>query len=106
MSRPEPASSLGEEARRILLSFGVKGELFGGSLVVRSPITGETIARLRETSAEEARGVIGRAAEAFRDWRQVPAPRRGELVRLLGEGLRSAQIGLRRLVPVEGRKHV
>jgi aldehyde dehydrogenase (NAD+) len=47
-----------------------------------------------------------RAARAFLEWRTVPAPRRGELVRLLGEELRAAREPLARLVTLESGKIV
>jgi aldehyde dehydrogenase (NAD+) len=78
--------------------------LSGGSLVVRSPIDGAGIARIRETTPAEIGDVIARASTAFRAWRQVPAPRRGELVRLLGEELRAAKEALGALVTLEAGK--
>ena len=66
-------------------------ELAAGALVVRSPIDGAEIARLRETPLADMPSGIGRAKAAFAAWRDVPAPRRGELVRLLGEELRAAK---------------
>ena len=73
-------------------------------LAARSPITGELIAHLPETSREQASAAIGRAAQAFAAWRDVPAPRRGEFVRLLGEELRAAKTDLGRLVTLETGK--
>ncbi len=70
-------------------------ELRGGSLTVRSPIDGAEIARI-EIRLTAMPAVIDRARNAFRAWREVPAPRRGELVRLLGEELRAAQGRARR----------
>src|SRR5260370_42059834 len=78
--------------------------LSGGELAARSPITGEVIAALRPTGRAEAAAAIGRAAQAFLAWREVPAPRRGELVRLLGEELRAAKPELGRLVTLEAGK--
>jgi len=93
---------LATETRALLASLGVDpARLDGGSLAVRSPITGETLAHVRETTLAEADREIGRAAQAFRTWRQVPAPRRGEFVRLLGEELRRAKADLGRLVSIE-----
>ena len=68
-------------------------ELSGGSLSVRSPIDGAEIARIRETPPPTCRRIIERAHSAFLAWREVPAPRRGELVRLLGEELRAVEGG-------------
>ena len=49
---------------------------------------------------------VGAAHRAFAAWREVPAPRRGELVRLLGEELRTARADLARLVTIEAGKIV
>ncbi|MCD2173396.1 L-piperidine-6-carboxylate dehydrogenase [Rhizobium sp. C4] len=79
-------------------------ELTGGTLAVRSPIDGAEIARVHETSADEMKDVIARSVAAFKAWRDVPAPRRGELVRLLGEELRAAKTELGALVTLEAGK--
>jgi aldehyde dehydrogenase (NAD+) len=71
-----------------------------------SPITGELIAQVRITSPEEVSTVIGRATQAFNAWRTVPAPRRGEFVRVLAEELRAAKDDLGRLVTLETGKIV
>ena len=65
--------------------------LSGGSLAVRSPIDGAEIARLQETPAADMPAIIETAHKAYLAWREVPAPRRGELVRLLGEELRASK---------------
>ncbi|MEI2805771.1 aldehyde dehydrogenase family protein [Albidovulum sp.] len=79
-------------------------ELTGGTLAVHSPIDGAEIARVRETDAAEMPAVIARAQAAFRAWRQVPAPRRGELIRLLGEELRASKAELGAIVTLEAGK--
>jgi aldehyde dehydrogenase (NAD+) len=76
----------------------------GGDMASFSPISGEEIARLRRTSTADATNAIDAAHEAFKTWRLVPAPRRGELVRLLGEELRAAKQDLGRLVSIEAGK--
>src|SRR6201986_2036352 len=81
-------------------------ELSGGSLAVRSPIDGAEIARIKETPAAEMEAIIERAQSAFLAWREVPAPRRGELVRLLGEELRASKEDLGALVTLEVGKIV
>src|SRR5918995_109856 len=97
--------SLREEALALLSRLGVpKGAFAPEGLPARSPITGEVVTFLRPTSPEEARAAIGRAHEAFLAWRTVTAPRRGELVRLLGEELRTAKADLGRLVSLEAGK--
>lgn len=67
----------------------------------RSPIDGAVMARVRETSPAEADAAIARAQAAFTVWRAVPAPRRGEFVRCLGEELRRSKEDLGRLVTLE-----
>ncbi|GGK32762.1 L-piperidine-6-carboxylate dehydrogenase [Salinarimonas ramus] len=100
------------DALAILERLGVAHSAFadgattGAGLSARSPITGETIAALAETTPDETREIIGRAHEAFLRWREVPAPRRGELVRLLGEELRAAKEDLGLLVTLEAGKIV
>jgi aldehyde dehydrogenase (NAD+) len=81
-------------------------ELEGGSLSVRSPIDGAEIARIKETPAGEMPAIIERAERALLSWREVPAPRRGELVRLLGEELRASKEALGALVTLEVGKIV
>src|ERR1700733_14543237 len=81
-------------------------ELSGGSLSVRSPIDGAEIARIRETPAADMPAIMERAHSAFLAWREVPAPRRGELVRLLAEELRVAKEALGALVTLEVGKIV
>jgi aldehyde dehydrogenase (NAD+) len=75
-----------------------------GGLSVRSPIDGTEIARLDPSTVEGLRDAVGRADTAFRVWRDVPAPRRGELIRLFGEELRAAKDNLGLLVTLENGK--
>jgi len=94
-----------EDALGILARLGVPKTAFARSgVAARSPITGELIAHLPENSPEQASAAIERAAQAFAIWREVPAPRRGEFVRLLGEELRAAKSDLGRLVTLETGK--
>ena len=72
-----------------------------GTIAVRSPIDGATLGSVASTSATDAEAAIGHAQAAFLRWREVPAPRRGELVRLLGEELRAHKAALGRLVSLE-----
>lgn len=99
------AQSLTKEVKNLLASLGVEPTLIGGgTLAVRSPLTGEVIANIRETSATDVKETIAKAHNAFHAWRKVPAPRRGEFVRLLGEELRLAKDDLGRLVTIEAGK--
>src|SRR5204862_4924746 len=70
----------------------------------RSPIDGAVLARLKADSKGEVAARVGTADAAFTRWREVPAPRRGELVRLFGEELRAAREPLGRLVTIESGK--
>lgn len=77
-----------------------------GTLPVHSPIDGSEIARVAQVGAADMAGVIAKSQEAFKEWRKVPAPRRGELVRILGEELRAAKDDLGALVTLEAGKIV
>jgi aldehyde dehydrogenase (NAD+) len=79
-------------------------DITGGSLAVASPIDGAVVAHVHETQLSDMPGVIARSQAAFKVWREVPAPRRGELVRLLGEELRAAKDALGALVTLEAGK--
>jgi aldehyde dehydrogenase (NAD+) len=94
-------SRYASETRTIVERLGVPAASLGGQLVARSPLDGGEIGAVRPTTPTEADAIIGRAADAFAQWRRVPAPRRGELVRLFGEELRAAKDDLGRLVSIE-----
>ena len=90
------------QAAELLERLGVDpGRVAEGDLAVRTPITGEEIARVARTDAAGADAAVGRAVVAFESWRDVPAPSRGELVRLLGEELRQEKEALGALVTLE-----
>jgi aldehyde dehydrogenase (NAD+) len=98
-------ASVRDEASATLAKLGVSlGTAGPNSLAARSPITGEVLAQVPTTARDEAAAAIGRAYEAFLAWRRVPAPRRGELVRLFGQELRAAKAELGRLVTLETGK--
>ncbi|CBJ41233.1 probable Aldehyde dehydrogenase family 7 member A1, similar to eukaryote aldehyde dehydrogenase (plasmid) [Ralstonia solanacearum CMR15] len=75
-----------------------------GGHQVRSPIDGTLIGSVKLVSAKESEAAIERAHAAFLQWRGVPAPVRGELVRLLGAELRRHKEALGRLVTLEAGK--
>jgi aldehyde dehydrogenase (NAD+) len=75
-----------------------------GDLAVRSPIDGQTIGRVPPLAVAEVADAVQRAHAAFLVWRTVPAPRRGELVRLFGDELRSNKDDLGLLVTIETGK--
>jgi len=70
-------------------------------LIICSPIDGQEIGRAPMTPLEDISAVIARANAAFEAWRMVPAPRRGEFIRLLGEELRRDKKSLATLVTAE-----
>jgi len=105
MNKPEAPTSLSRDVAAFFAELGLPAEsLTQGSTEIRSPINGEIIARVRFADTAEAKAAIGRSAEAFRQWRVVPAPVRGELIRQLGNELRAAKEGLGRLVTIETGK--
>jgi aldehyde dehydrogenase (NAD+) len=71
-----------------------------------SPIDGEVIARVKMCSAKDLDLVLTRSQEAFESWRMMPAPKRGEVVRILGEELRKKKEPLGKLVTLEMGKIV
>jgi aldehyde dehydrogenase (NAD+) len=98
-------TSVREEALAILQRLGVTESVMAREgIPVSSPITGELITYVRITRPEEVSAAIGRAVRAFDAWRKVPAPRRGEFVRILAEELRAAKNDLGRLVTLETGK--
>ncbi|MCC7478158.1 aldehyde dehydrogenase family protein [bacterium] len=80
------------------------GESWGGSgalLDVHSPIDGELLGRVRMADAADYERTVQRAQAAFMAWRSVPAPKRGEVVRQLGDELRRHKRALGTLVTLE-----
>lgn len=69
-----------------------------------SPVDGKKIAAIRNITMEEYDKIIRKAQEAFISWRTVPAPRRGEVVRQIGEALREHKDDLGKLVSFEAGK--
>jgi len=98
---PAP-DSLAAEVAALMAGFGVDpGAYAAAGRAVHSPVTGEAIGHVADTEPMAMVAIVARAAEAFVTWRLVPAPRRGEFVRLLGEELRAAKAALGRLVTLE-----
>lgn len=79
-------------------------DLTGGSLKVHSPVDGALIGEVATHSGADVEKMIGTAKSAFAEWKLVPAPRRGELIRLFGEELRNAKEALGKLVSLEAGK--
>ncbi len=74
------------------------------TIIARTPITGEAIAMLACATAADIERTVARSRDAFLTWRSVPAPLRGELVRLLGNELRTHKQALGTLVSIEAGK--
>lgn len=89
-------------AHRILSdAFLTDTDLNGGDLAVKSPIDGAHLGDVKTHSPADVEAMIARGRAAFLHWREVPAPRRGELIRLFGEELRAAKSQLGALVTLE-----
>ncbi len=82
------------------------GEWLGRGELLRSisPIDGQVLGTVRTATAAEYEQTVERAQSAFQEWHKVPAPKRGELVRQLGNALRDAKRDLGALVTLEAGK--
>jgi aldehyde dehydrogenase (NAD+) len=97
--------------KKILKQLGIEDENPGGfcgdwlgsgdALEVHTPIDGSPLARVTQVTPEEYERVAARAHQAFLSWRQLPAPKRGEVVRQLGNALRDLKEPLGALVTIE-----
>ncbi len=72
-----------------------------GDLSVTSPIDGKEIGRVTTHSVDQTDAIIAKSTEAFQRWKRVPAPKRGELIRVLGNKLREHKEALGALVTLE-----
>ncbi len=73
----------------------------GSLLPSINPATGEQIAGVYPCSSDDYQRIVKESIEAFRTWRMVPAPKRGEMVRLIGQALREKKDQLGTLVSLE-----
>ena len=73
----------------------------GEILETVSPINGEIIGTIRSATVSDYEAVVTCAVEAFKEWRLVPAPKRGEIVRQIGNALREHKRTLGALVSIE-----
>src|SRR6187399_1239655 len=83
---------------------GWSRDVAGAAIASINPATGDTIAEVRSATITDYEAVMRSSIEAAAAWRSVPAPRRGEAVRLLGEALREAKDDLGALVTLENGK--
>lgn len=89
-------------ADALLQGLGVRPAAYeNGGLLTCSPIDGSVIGKVRTASLADVADTAARAHAAYLRWRQVPAPQRGELVRQLGNVLRSHKQALGELVTLE-----
>ncbi len=87
------------DTNAILAKFGLDSSK--GDLTVSTPIDGSVIATVRTHKPGDVADMVVAAQTAFAQWRLVPAPVRGEFVRLLGQELRNAKEDLSQLVTLE-----
>ena len=74
----------------------------GGSIIESvNPATGDVIGSVRSTTPDEYEKVIAAARASFADWRKIPAPIRGNAIRLIGNALRDHREALGSLVTLE-----
>jgi aldehyde dehydrogenase (NAD+) len=76
----------------------------GAAIETRDPSTGAVLAHVRSATEADCSSAIGAAQEAFKSWRSVPAPKRGEVVRRLGDAFRRRKDELARLISLENGK--
>ncbi|MDB6111233.1 MAG: gabD [Pedosphaera sp.] len=82
------------------------GEWLGSGRIIKSisPIDGKALGSVRQATPAEYEKAVQRALAAFQKWRTVPAPKRGEIIRQLGNALRVAKKDLGQLVTLEAGK--
>ena len=98
-------------SRQLLEDLGIEDTNLGGfagtwigsgpDLDVYSPIDGSRLATVTQVTEDEYDQVVTRAKQAFLEWRKVPAPKRGEVIRQLGNRLRENKHSLGALVTLE-----
>jgi aldehyde dehydrogenase (NAD+) len=99
------SEDIAASAQSLLAELGVPRSAFeAGPLQAHSPVTGEAIARVIPAGRHEVDLSIRAAHAAYLVWRDVPPPKRGELVRLFGNELRANKAALGRLVTIESGK--
>ncbi len=110
----EATTKTTEEIQQILSTLGIKdlnpaygtGQAYGSTQggtqrAIHSPIDGQYLATVQYATREEYDKVIATAQKAFIEWRKVPAPKRGEIVRQIGNKLREYKEPLGKLVTLE-----
>jgi aldehyde dehydrogenase (NAD+) len=101
VNRDEIFAALGLSDRNTGAFDGAWFETGGDELLVTNPSTGETIATVVQASDSDYERVVSASVEVFERWRMLPAPRRGEYIRKLGNALREKRDALGALVSLE-----
>jgi aldehyde dehydrogenase (NAD+) len=104
MNQQEVFDSLGIESHNSGVYAGEWLDATGETVDVVNPSTGEPIATVTMASREDYEQVVASSAETFERWRLLPAPKRGEYVRRLGNALRENMDALGALVTLENGK--
>src|SRR5258705_989590 len=81
-----------------------RGPAGGSEIVSINPATGQELARVRLATADDYEKVVSRSIEVFERWRMLPAPKRGQIVREIGDELRLFKDDLSMLVTLETGK--
>jgi aldehyde dehydrogenase (NAD+) len=101
MNRDDVFEALGLSGANSGVFAGEWLEPTGEEVEVVNPATGETLATVRMASSEDYDRVVGKSVDTFARWRSLPAPKRGEYVRRLGDALREKIEPLGALVTLE-----
>jgi aldehyde dehydrogenase (NAD+) len=96
--------SLGATVSGVACGGSFKANPSGGKIETRDPSTGEILAHIQTAGDDECARAVAEAHKAFIDWRLVPAPHRGDIVRRLGDGFRRRKDDLARLISLENGK--
>jgi aldehyde dehydrogenase (NAD+) len=111
MSETLTANSFG--IKSVLEELGIKENNYGASTGLKhtmtngrkidsySPVDGQLIGSVNAATADDYAAVMSTAEEAFKEWRLIPAPKRGEIVRQMGDELRKYKEPLGKLVSFE-----
>ena len=97
----EALKALGLQGENLGTSTGTQWFSNGATIESHSPADGKLIGSVKTSTEEDYQAVMAKANEAFKTWRLVPAPKRGEIVRQVGEALRASKEALGKLVSYE-----
>ena len=86
----------------VLERLGIASDEFGGATIASfNPADGSELGRVRLASADDYERTIAKSIEVFHRWRMFPAPKRGQIVREIGDELRRSKDDLGTLVTLE-----